>query len=77
MKLSVVIPSRNKSELLARTSPTLLDLGIAIAAGSAVVVATEADVVAMVDQGKCMILVTPTRWSPLSKGGFPPSLFED
>jgi PPOX class probable F420-dependent enzyme len=32
---------------------------------------------AMVDQGKCMILVTPTRWSPLSKGGFPPSLFED
>ena len=32
---------------------------------------------AMVDQGKCIILVTPTRWSPLSKGGFPPSLFED
>jgi len=32
---------------------------------------------AMVDQGKCMILVTPTRWSPLSKGGFPSSLFED
>ncbi len=32
---------------------------------------------AMADQGKCMILVTPTRWSPLSKGGFPPSLFED
>jgi PPOX class probable F420-dependent enzyme len=32
---------------------------------------------AMVDQGKCMILVSPTRWSPLSKGGFPPSLFED
>jgi len=32
---------------------------------------------AMMDQGKCMILVTPTRWSPLSKGGFPPSLFED
>lgn len=32
---------------------------------------------AMVDQGKCMILITPTRWSPLSKGGFPPSLFED
>ena len=32
---------------------------------------------AMVDQGKCIILVTPTRWSPLSSGGFPPSLFED
>jgi hypothetical protein len=30
----------------------------------------------MVDQGKCIILITPTRWSPLSKGGFPPSLFE-
>lgn len=32
---------------------------------------------AMVDQGKCMIMITPTRWSPLSTGGFPPSLFED
>lgn len=32
---------------------------------------------AMDDQGKCIILVTPTRWSPLSKGGFPPSLFDD
>lgn len=32
---------------------------------------------AMLDQGKCIILVTPTRWSPVSKGGFPPSLFED
>lgn len=32
---------------------------------------------AMHDQGKCIILVTPTRWSPLSKGGFPPSLFDD
>jgi PPOX class probable F420-dependent enzyme len=31
---------------------------------------------AMLDQGKCIILVTPTRWSPLSKGGFPPSLFD-
>lgn len=31
---------------------------------------------AMEDQGKCIILVTPTRWSPLSKGGFPPELFE-
>ena len=32
---------------------------------------------AMADQGKCIILIEPTRWSPLSKGGFPPSLFED
>ncbi len=32
---------------------------------------------AMVDQGKCIILVTPTRWSPLSTGGFPESLFEN
>jgi len=32
---------------------------------------------AMADQGKCMIVIEPTRWSPLSKGGFPPSLFED
>lgn len=32
---------------------------------------------AMIDQGKCVILVTPTRWGPVSRGGFPPSLFED
>lgn len=32
---------------------------------------------AMSDQGKCMIMITPTRWSPISSGGFPPSLFED
>ncbi len=32
---------------------------------------------AMADQGKCVILIEPTRWGPLSKGGFPPSLFED
>ena len=32
---------------------------------------------AMADQGKCIVVITPTRWSPLSKGGFPPSLFED
>jgi PPOX class probable F420-dependent enzyme len=32
---------------------------------------------AMHDQGKCMIVIEPTRWSPVSKGGFPPSLFED
>ena len=31
---------------------------------------------AMVDQGKCVILITPTRWGPISHGGFPPSLFE-
>jgi PPOX class probable F420-dependent enzyme len=32
---------------------------------------------AMAEQGKCLIVVAPTRWSPVSKGGFPPSLFED
>jgi PPOX class probable F420-dependent enzyme len=32
---------------------------------------------AMADQGKSLIRITPTRWSPVSKGGFPPSLFED
>lgn len=32
---------------------------------------------AMADQGKCIMLIEPTRWGPLSKGGFPPSLFED
>jgi PPOX class probable F420-dependent enzyme len=32
---------------------------------------------AMADQGKCLIIVRPTRWGPVSKGGFPPSLFED
>jgi len=32
---------------------------------------------AMADQGKCMIMIEPTSWSPVSKGGFPPSLFED
>jgi PPOX class probable F420-dependent enzyme len=31
---------------------------------------------AMAAQGKCLIIVEPTRWSPVSKGGFPPSLFE-
>jgi len=31
---------------------------------------------AMSDQGKSVILITPTRWSPLSTGGFPPELFE-
>ena len=32
---------------------------------------------AMADQGKCMIVMEPTRWGPVSKGGFPPELFED
>ena len=32
---------------------------------------------AMIDQGKSVIAITPTRWSPVSKGGFPPELFED
>ncbi|MDW3221166.1 MAG: PPOX class F420-dependent oxidoreductase [Acidimicrobiales bacterium] len=32
---------------------------------------------AMEDQGKSAIMIEPTRWSPVSKGGFPPELFED
>ena len=28
---------------------------------------------AMIDQGKCLIRVTPTRWGPVATGGFPPS----
>ena len=32
---------------------------------------------AMIDQGKSVIAVTPTRWGPVSTGGFPPELFED
>ncbi|MEL6894145.1 MAG: PPOX class F420-dependent oxidoreductase [Actinomycetota bacterium] len=32
---------------------------------------------AMLDQGKSIILVEPTRWSPVSTGGFPPELFAD
>ena len=32
---------------------------------------------AMIDQGKSIIRIRPTRWSPVSKGGFPPELFED
>jgi PPOX class probable F420-dependent enzyme len=27
---------------------------------------------AMVDQGKCLIRVTPTRWGPVATGGFSP-----
>lgn len=32
---------------------------------------------AMVEQGKSVILVEPTRWGPVSTGGFPESLFEE
>ena len=32
---------------------------------------------AMIDQGKCAIVITPTRWGPVSTGGFPPELFEE
>jgi PPOX class probable F420-dependent enzyme len=32
---------------------------------------------AMADQGKSAIAITPTRWGPISSGGFPPELFED
>ena len=32
---------------------------------------------AMADQDKSVILIDVTRWSPASKGGFPPELFED
>jgi PPOX class probable F420-dependent enzyme len=28
---------------------------------------------AMVDQGKCLIRITPERWGPVSTGGFPPT----
>ena len=29
---------------------------------------------AMVDQGKSLLRLTPTRWGPVAKGGFPPHL---
>ncbi|MEM7337127.1 MAG: PPOX class F420-dependent oxidoreductase [Actinomycetota bacterium] len=32
---------------------------------------------AMADQGKSVIRVRPTRWGPVSTGGFPPELFDD
>ena len=32
---------------------------------------------AMTDQGKCAIVIEPTRWGPISTGGFPSELFED
>lgn len=28
---------------------------------------------AMVEQGKCLIRITPTRWGPVATGGFPPA----
>jgi PPOX class probable F420-dependent enzyme len=28
---------------------------------------------AMVDQGKCLLRITPVRWGPVATGGFPPS----
>lgn len=27
---------------------------------------------AMIDQGKCLIRITPRRWGPVASGGFPP-----
>lgn len=32
---------------------------------------------AMVDQGKCAIAVTITRWGPIATGGFPPRLADE
>ncbi|MGL5850261.1 MAG: TIGR03618 family F420-dependent PPOX class oxidoreductase, partial [Phycicoccus sp.] len=29
---------------------------------------------AMVDQGKSLLRITPTRWGPVATGGFPPRL---
>jgi PPOX class probable F420-dependent enzyme len=31
---------------------------------------------AMLDQGKCLLRVTPTRWGPVATGGFPARLAE-
>ena len=31
----------------------------------------------MRDQGKSLLRVTPTRWSPIATGGFPPHLADD
>jgi len=28
---------------------------------------------AMIDQGKCLIRITPRRWGPVATGGFPPA----
>lgn len=32
---------------------------------------------AMRDQGKSLLRVTPTRWSPIATGGFPPHLADE
>lgn len=32
---------------------------------------------AMADQGKSVMTIEPARWGPISRGGFPPELFED
>ncbi len=32
---------------------------------------------AMLDHGKCLIRITPTRWGPVATGGFPPRLADD
>lgn len=29
---------------------------------------------AMIDQGKCLLRITPTRWGPVATGGFPARL---
>ena len=29
---------------------------------------------AMIDQGKSLLRITPTRWGPIATGGFPPRL---
>lgn len=31
---------------------------------------------AMVDQGKCLVRVTPQAWGPIATGGFPPELVD-
>lgn len=32
---------------------------------------------AMLDQGKCLMRITPTRWGPVATGGFPARLAQD
>lgn len=32
---------------------------------------------AMIDQGKCLVRITPTRWGPIATGGFPARLAND
>jgi len=40
--------------------------------GDAEVIDLPDAVEALVDQGKCLIRVTPRRWGPVATGGFPP-----